>query len=146
MIAIFSVKIIGKAKSSVKKPKFGGWTHKVSKIVVEKKYAQALDGIEGYSHAIVLFWMDLVKKVTLKRHPQGVGPLVGIFACRCPGRPNPIGITTVKILRRKGNVLTIRGLDVIDNTPIIDIKPYTPQYDCVSEKVKIPAWVKKLRY
>ena len=72
-------------------------------------------------------------------------PVVGIFACRCPTRPNPIGITTVKLLERKGNKIKVKGLDVIDNTPIIDIKPYTPQYDKV-EDAKTLEWIYKLKY
>ena len=75
------------------------------------------------------------------RHvPQGKVdevPEVGILACRCPQRPNPIGITTTQIISIKDNVVTVRGLDVINNTPILDIKPYTPQYDAVQD-AKVP--------
>lgn len=145
MAGAIKLKPIGVAKSSVREHRYGGWGSNVARIVLNKKYAKALDGIEGYSHALVLFWMHRVKKVTLKHHPQGTGPLVGIFACRCTGRPNPIGITTVKILKRRGNILTVKGLDVLNNTPIIDIKPFTPQYDSVSS-ARVPAWTKKLKY
>jgi len=72
-------------------------------------------------------------------------PEVGIFACRCPQRPNPIGLSTCKLLSIKNNVVAVRGLDVIDGTHILDIKPYTPQYDAAN-KVKVPEWVGKLDY
>lgn len=70
---------------------------------------------------------------------------VGIFACRCPQRPNPIGISTVEIVGIKDNVITVKGLDVIRDTQIIDIKPYTPQYDA-APNAKVPDWVNRLDY
>ena len=83
------------------------------------------------------------------RHvPQGKVaevPEVGIFACRCPQRPNPIGITTVEIISINKNAIKVKGLDVINNTPVLDIKPYTPQYDLVRD-AEVPEWVNKLDY
>ena len=70
---------------------------------------------------------------------------MGIFACRCPQRPNPIGITTVKLIKVRGNKLKVKGLDILDGTPIIDIKPHWPQYDRVIGG-KIPDWVNKLKF
>ena len=92
--------------------------------------------------------MHEVKTCELLHVPQGkVGevPQVGIFACRCPARPNPIGISTAGILAIKDNIVTVKGLDVINGTPILDIKPYTPQYDLVRD-AKVPEWVGKLEY
>ena len=140
------IKPIGFVKNDVKEHKFGDWKEAVSEIVLDKEYEEALDGIEDYSHVNVIFWMD-VKTYKIKHQPQGNKevPVVGIFACRCPNRPNPIGTTTVKLLERKNNTIKVKGLDVIDNTPIIDIKPYTPQFDKV-EDVKTPEWIDKLKY
>jgi tRNA-Thr(GGU) m(6)t(6)A37 methyltransferase TsaA len=70
-------------------------------------------------------------------------PVLGIFAQRAKHRPNPIGITAVQLLSVKDNIITVKGLDAIDGTPVIDIKPYFPQYDRV-EKAKIPEWVSRL--
>lgn len=70
-------------------------------------------------------------------------PYVGIFACRCPQRPNRLAISTVPLLSRRNNVLKVKGLDITNGTAIIDIKPYTPQYDKVA-KARVPAWVKQL--
>lgn len=140
-----SMKPVGTVKNSERGQHFGGWDNVVSNIVVNRKFAPALDGLEKYSHAIIVYWMHKTKKRVIKHRPQGIAPLVGIFACRCQGRPNPIGISAVKIVKRRLNVLTIRGLDVINGTPVLDIKPYTPQYDLV-KNAKVPAWTKLLRY
>ena len=70
-------------------------------------------------------------------------PLVGAFAQRAKHRPNPIGITAVEILAAEGNVLTVRGLDAIDGTPVLDIKPYLPAFDRVDD-ARVPAWIEKL--
>lgn len=122
-----------------------GWENVVTEIVINKKYEGGLDGIEDYSHVIVVYWMDKEAECHLRHHPQGRTnvPYVGIFACRCPQRPNPIAISTVKLLSRKGNIIKVKGLDILDGTPILDIKPYTPQYDQIS-KAKVPAWINKL--
>ncbi|MBI5677504.1 MAG: SAM-dependent methyltransferase [Planctomycetes bacterium] len=68
-----------------------------------------------------------------------------MFACRCPWRPNPIGMTTVKMIERNGNIIKVKGLDVLDGTPVIGIKPFTPPYDSV-EEMRYPDWVNKLEY
>jgi tRNA-Thr(GGU) m(6)t(6)A37 methyltransferase TsaA len=140
-----TIKPIGVVKNNIEESKFGGWDEVISEIILNKEYKEALDGIDDYSHLTIIFWMDQVKTCKIKHRPQGIGPLVGILACRCPARPNPIGITTVKLLAHQDNSLKVKGLDVINNTPIIDIKPYTPQYDEVKE-VEIPDWVNKLEY
>ena len=138
---------IGFVKNSVKEPRFGNFADEISEVVVDKKFEESLLGIDDYSHVIIVYWMDKVKEHVVKHRPQGNPdvPIVGIFACRCPQRPNPIGITTVKLLEHKGNVIRVRGLDVLDGTPVIDIKPYWPQYDKV-ENGKIPDWVNKLEF
>lgn len=141
------LKPIGIARNQERKH-FGGWNKVITDLVIEEKYKEALDGLKGYSHLIVMYWMHEVKTCDIRHVPQGkVGevPEVGIFACRCPQRPNPIGISTVKILSIKDGVVTVKGLDVIDNTPILDIKPYTPQYDAATD-ARVPDWVNKLDY
>lgn len=142
---VIKIKPLGKAKNSVEKPTLPGWKDVVSEIVIDKRYVKGLDGIEDYSHVILVYWMDKEKECHLKHHPQGREdiPFVGIFACRCPQRPNRIAISTVKLVERKGNVLVVKGLDIVNGTPILDIKPYTPQYDKV-EEAKVPEWVSKL--
>ena len=139
------IKPLGKAKNSVSKPTLHGWKDVVTDIVIDKTYTKGLDGIEDYSHVIVVYWMDKEKECHLKHHPQGRKdiPFVGIFACRCPQRPSRIALSTVELLSREGNTIKVKGLDIVNSTPILDVKPYTPQYDKV-EKAKVPEWVDKL--
>jgi tRNA-Thr(GGU) m(6)t(6)A37 methyltransferase TsaA len=139
------IKPLGKAKNSVVKPMLSGWKDVITGIVIDKRYAEGLEGIEDYSHVTIVYWMDKEKECHLKHHPQGRVdvPFVGIFACRCPQRPNRIAISTVELVERKGNVIKVKGLDIVNDTPILDIKPYTPEYDRV-ENAKVPDWVSKL--
>lgn len=139
------IKPLGKAKNRVSKPMLPGWKDIETEIVIDKKYAKGLDGIEDYSHIVVVYWMNKEKECHLKHHPQGRAdvPFVGIFSCRCPQRPNRIAISTVRLLRRFKNRLKVKGLDIVNDTPILDIKPYALQYDKIN-KVKIPRWVDKL--
>ena len=141
------LKPIGFVKNSVKQPRFGNFANEVSEVIVDEKFAEALKGIDYYSHVIIVYWMDRVKDYVIQHQPQGNPnvPIVGIFACRCPQRPNPIAITTVKLIGREGNKIKVKGLDTLDGTPVIDIKPYWPQYDKV-EDCKIPDWVNKLEF
>jgi len=136
---------IGYVKNNIKKPRFGNFAHEISEIIVDEKFTEALNGIEDYSHVIIVYWMDKVKDYIITHRPQGNPkvPVVGIFACRCPQRPNPIAVTTVRLMGRRGNKIKVKGLDILDGTPIIDIKPYWPQYDKV-EDGKIPGWVNEL--
>ncbi len=140
-----TLKPIGFVKNNVEEARFGGFDDEVSEIIVDEKFTDALNGIKDYSHVIIVYWMDKVKKYVITHKPQGNPevPIVGIFACRCPPRPNPIAITTVKLIEREGNKIKVKGLDILDGTPIIDIKPYWSKYDEVEDAV-IPDWVNKL--
>ncbi len=127
---------------------FGGWGEVITDLILDEEYAGALKGLEEYSHLIIVYWMHEVKTCDIRHVPQGkVGevPEVGIFACRCPQRPNPIGVSAVKLVGISGNVVKVKGLDVVDKTPILDLKPYTPQYDSVESAI-VPDWVNKLDY
>lgn len=114
------------------------------KIELHKRWAKALDGIEGFSHIIVLFWLDRARKPDMKIHPKGIQqiPEIGYLATRTPHRANPIGMTVVKLVRRQGNVLRVKGLDAWDGTPILDIKPYTKRE--AIKNYRMPQWVKLL--
>ena len=141
-----NLKPIGFIKNNVKEPRFGNFENEVSEIIVDEKFTDALNKIEDYSHVIIVYWMDKIKDYVITQRPQGNPevPIVGIFSCRCPSRPNPIAISTVKLLEHKGNKIKVKGLDILDGTPVIDIKPYWPKYDKV-EDGKIPDWVNKLK-
>ena len=119
----------------------------VSEIVFRKDLAEALDGIEDFSHLFVIFWMHEVseeERRTIKVRPRGRRdmPLLGAFATRTPHRPNPIGLTLVELLELEGNVVTVRGLDAFDGTPVLDIKPFD-HWD-VPEDASVPEWWMKL--
>ena len=115
----------------------------VSKIVVRDELVAALDGLDGFSHLFVLFWLNQIfdeQKITLKVHPRGrvYMPLLGVFATRTNMRPNPIGLTLVELLKVEGNTLTVRGLDAYDGTPVLDIKPFDVWDN--AENAKVPDW------
>ena len=99
----------------------------ISKIMIDKQYSDGLLGIEDWSHLYVIYWMDRIleeKKTLLCPGNDSGMPTVGIFATRAPVRPNPIGLTLVELVRREENVLVVKGLDALDGTPVLDIKPY----------------------
>ena len=119
----------------------------ISQIIFREELTEALEGIEEFSHLFVLFWLhemsDEDRKI-MKVHPRGRAdmPLLGIFATRTPHRPNPIGLTRVKLINVEGNVVTVQGLDAFDGTPVMDIKPFD-SWDTI-EDFKVPEWWKKL--
>jgi tRNA-Thr(GGU) m(6)t(6)A37 methyltransferase TsaA len=119
----------------------------VSQLIFREELTEALEGVEEFSHLFVLFWlhkMSTEDKRIMKVHPRGRSdmPLLGIFATRTPHRPNPIGLTRVKLLKVEGNVITVQGLDAFDGTPVLDIKPFD-SWD-TTEDLKVPEWWMKL--
>lgn len=104
------------------------------------KYTKGLKGIEGFSHIILLYHFHLAKKVSLVSKPFLNNKSHGIFAIRGPSRPNPIGISVVRLTKVKNNILHVQDMDIIDGTPLLDIKPYVPDFDNV-EVTKI-GWLK----
>lgn len=93
-------------------------------------FMEGLDGVEEFSHLILLYiWHLAPKAEDLKVKPFLDDQKYGVFATRYPCRPNPIGISIVQLLERDGNRLKIRGVDMLDETPLLDIKPYVPEFD-----------------
>jgi tRNA-Thr(GGU) m(6)t(6)A37 methyltransferase TsaA len=106
----------------------------VSKIVLKKVLVKALDGIEEFSHVFIIYWMHKISETERKLvHGEGrtETPPIGALALRGPIRPNPIGLTLVELVKRKENVLWVKGLDALDNSPVLDIKPYGRPSDIV---------------
>lgn len=116
----------------------------LSKLVLRKDLAEALEGINEFSHIFVIFWMHNIERMEMKAHPRGRrdAPLLGIFATRTPHRPNPIGLTLVKILKVDRNVITVHGLDAFNGTPILDLKPFD-HWD-TTQDIRVPKWWMKL--
>ena len=140
------LKPIARVKNEVKEIGRRDWTQVVSELVFDPGLEDALGGLEEFSHVVVLFWMHRAstQHPPTKVHPRGRAdlPLVGLFATRTPYRPNPLGMSVVRLLWRKGNVLRVRGLDAIDGTPIVDIKGYFPR-DSITDAA-VPRWVTTL--
>jgi tRNA-Thr(GGU) m(6)t(6)A37 methyltransferase TsaA len=125
-----------------------------AEIKVFDEYSPALDGIEGFSHIILLLYLHETteaQRKTLQARPRrflkyGLKledlPLVGVFCLDSPHRPNPIGLTIVRLAARNGNTLKVGGLDAFNDTPVLDIKPYTPGR-CISHH-QIPDWFRSL--
>jgi len=144
-----TLKVIGRVQNSVFRKKREGWEKVISKIRIHPKYEEGLEGIEGYSHLFILFWLSrvppLMRGRMMKIHPRSRPdlPLVGIFSTRTQYRPNPIGLTLVRLLERKENVLKVQGLDALDGTPVIDIKPISPHAE-FPRKTRVPEWYHRL--
>lgn len=123
-----------------------GWAKVESKIMLQEHLVPALSGLSDFSHILVVFWMHKAKSpATLQRRPQNRDdmPNVGLLSQRSKHRPNPIGITVVSLVEISGAELVVRGLDAINGTPVLDIKPYYPHYDS-SADVRVPDWVDRL--
>jgi tRNA-Thr(GGU) m(6)t(6)A37 methyltransferase TsaA len=141
-------KPIGVVKSTSTEPVDENWGHVVSEIHLAEALAQGLRGLEQFSHLIVVFWMHQATfnlSTDLVRRPRGRAdmPELGIFAQRAKHRPNPIGVTAVELVGTAGNVLKVKGLDAIDGTPVLDLKPYVPVFDRM-DKAIVPEWMDRL--
>lgn len=140
------LRTIATVKNNVKEMGKRGWAQVVSELVFDPSFKDAMDGLEDFSHIIVLFWMHRSPTWECsmsKIHPRGRSdlPLLGVLATRSPVRPNPLGMAVVRLLERRGNVLKVIGLDAIDGSPVVDIKPYFPNDS--SAQATAPNWVHK---
>ncbi len=138
---------IGVVRSPVTEGVDEGWGSVTSEVVIDEGYAHGLTGLDAFSHVLVVFYMHRYTfdaDSDLVRRPQGRPdmPEVGIFAQRAKHRPNPIGVTAVELVSLEGNVVTVRGLDAIDGTPVLDVKPYFPAFD--RRGADTPSWVDDL--
>lgn len=116
-------------------PKNGRQTDAICTLVVDPLYAPALQNAEGASHLIVLYWMDKAARDLVRQRPRHAEGSRGTFSLRSPARPNPIALSVVELLDRDGAILTVRGLDCLDGTPLLDIKPYYASTDSRPEAV-----------
>lgn len=137
---------IGVVRNRVKAAMPTGWDDVTSRIVIRPELEDALLGLDTYSHIQVLFWPHRVpQEVRGSKHrlhplddPQN--PLQGVLATRSQIRFNPILASVVPLLAMKGNVLRVRGLDAVDGTPVLDLKPHIPYFDAVTD-ARVPQWV-----
>ncbi|MBN1382340.1 MAG: tRNA (N6-threonylcarbamoyladenosine(37)-N6)-methyltransferase TrmO [Deltaproteobacteria bacterium] len=121
----------------------------VSELVIFRQWEELLDGIEGFSHVLVLYWPHLIDpqmRHLKKVHPMGRKdlPIQGIFATCSPVRPNPILVSAVRLLERQGNILKVEGLEALDGSLIIDLKPYSTNY-YGAENPTVPDWMAQIQ-
>lgn len=146
--APFSFKTIGYVKSDYAQTKdvshtHDGWTADISHINLLPKYSKGLGGLKGYSHIIVLFLVHRAKEWKMPKNNKKP-PHVKIFATRMPVRPNSIGMSVVELLDFSSDTgqITVKGLDALNGTPVLDIKPYIPNFDSYPE-ASVPQWVSR---
>lgn len=117
----------------------------LSKVKIFPEFCAGLEGLNNFSHITILYWLHLrdneedrsTLQVIPRRHPGA--PRVGVFASRSPSRPNPIGLCVVELRKIENSILFVRGLDAFEGSLIIDIKPYLPRADSISD-ARVPEW------
>ncbi|MEA2985780.1 MAG: hypothetical protein QOD94_2034 [Alphaproteobacteria bacterium] len=116
-------------------PKNARESEAVCTIEVDPRWAPALKDVETCSHLVVLYWMAKARRDLALQVPRHYGKQRGTFALRSPARPNPIAMSVVRLLKVEGTQLSVQGLDCLDDTPLIDIKPYFASTDAVPDAV-----------
>lgn len=144
-----SMRPIGVVRNAERELSSQDWREVRSDLIFRDELMGALDGLEMWSHIIVVYAFHRLPEEHLgKTHILPMddprNPVQGILATRSQLRPNPIGVSVVLLLRRRRNILRVRGLDALDGTPILDVKPYVPGYDDVPE-VRVPDWFARRR-
>jgi tRNA (adenine37-N6)-methyltransferase len=147
-VAEFTVRAIGTVRSRASEKVDEDWGSVESAIVVEPQLRAGLRGLEQFSHVLVVAFLhgasfDPARHLVRRPRGQADMPELGIFAQRAKDRPNPLGITVVPLLEVTAEGLRVRGLDAIDGTPILDLKPYFPQFDS-APGARVPEWVERL--
>lgn len=140
----FEIEPIGRVANGENDVARQDWRGVESAIVLREGLGEALLGLDGYSHVIVLGWLDRVPADLRARrlaYPAGDErlPLQGALALRGGARPNPVSVTVCRLLGVDGDSLRVEGLDLVDGTPVLDVKPYIAFYDAVTDAT-IPRW------
>jgi tRNA-Thr(GGU) m(6)t(6)A37 methyltransferase TsaA len=118
-------------KTMSEAPHQGRFSETESEILIDEAFAPGLKDIGHQPNLIVLCWFDRADRTLLTATPPHLQTEHGVFATRSPNRPNPIGFCVVDLIEKKGSILRVRGLDAIDGTPVLDIKPYMRRTDCI---------------
>ena len=116
-------------------PKNARESEAVCTLDIDPRWARALTNVESCSHLVVLYWMNRSRRDLVLQVPRHYGVPRGTFALRSPARPNPIAMSVVRLVGGDGTRLSVTGLDCLDNTPLLDIKPYFASTDAVSDAV-----------
>jgi tRNA-Thr(GGU) m(6)t(6)A37 methyltransferase TsaA len=116
-------------------PKNPSESKAVCTVELDARWTPALKGLESASHVLLLYWMDRTRRDLVLQVPRHYGEQRGTFALRSPARPNPIAVAVAQLIRVEGNALYVVGVDCLDNTPLLDIKPYFASTDSVPDAV-----------
>lgn len=111
-------------------PHQGRFSAELSTITIFDDYVDGLEGIENCPNLIIIYWMDRSGSASLRVVPHGRTEKRGLFTTRAPVRPNPLGLCMVELVKKEGNVLTVKWLDALDQSPVLDIKPFWSEIDC----------------
>lgn len=106
-----------------------------------QEFTGGIEDLDGFSHIMLIYYFHLSKEPSLKVEPFLDDQIRGVFSTRAPNRPNPIGISIVQLINIEGNILRVKDLDIVDGTPLIDIKPYVPEFDI--REVARKGWLEK---
>lgn len=142
--ASISLRRIGVVRSSLHDLRFKDTAAQPAVLEIDERYRVALTGLDGFSHLIVVTWLDRVSEderamLTIQTGAGHALRQVGVLALRTHHRPNPLGLTVVRLDAVQGGQVHVTGMDVIDGTPVLDLKPYLPSYDSVPHATR-PAW------
>ncbi|MGH9811180.1 MAG: tRNA (N6-threonylcarbamoyladenosine(37)-N6)-methyltransferase TrmO [Terriglobia bacterium] len=114
-------------------PKSTAQTHAVGRVELDPRYAAGLKDLTLYSHVLLLYWMHRARRDLIEQVPRHLSHARGTFALRSPVRPNPIALAVTELIRIDGTTLTVRNVDCIDGTPLLDIKPYFASTDSIPD-------------
>jgi tRNA-Thr(GGU) m(6)t(6)A37 methyltransferase TsaA len=142
-----TLRVIGTVRNGRTTLEDQGWSGVESMITVKPEFVSALSGLDQFTHLWVVFFMHvdpLDEAPAVFRRPRGRDdmPMVGVFAQRGRMRPNPIGITPAEIVRLEAGCVVVRGLDAISGSPVLDLKPYVPDFD--RREGRVPEWMDRL--
>jgi len=144
----FTVRPIGWVRSAATDAVDLDWGRVEARIVLEPALRRGLQGLADFSHVLVVTYLhgaSFDPARHLVRRPRGIAtmPELGIFAQRAKDRPNPLGVTVVPLVAVAEDGITVRGLDAIDGTPVLDLKPHFPEFDA-APAARVPPWVGEL--
>ena len=129
------LKPIGIIDSHYKKkedaPRQGRQSNEISRITIFDEYLEGIDNIDNHEYFFIIYGLDRAEDYKLKVIPPGKTKEKGLFSTRAPVRPNPIGLCLVELIEINENVLTVKWLDALDGSPLLDIKPFWPEVDCI---------------
>jgi tRNA-Thr(GGU) m(6)t(6)A37 methyltransferase TsaA len=132
-----SLYYIGRIRTPWKKrdecPKNARQSDAVCTVELDPHWAEGLSGLESVSHVLLLYWMDQARRDLVRQWPRHRAEPHGTFALRSPARPNPVAVSVARLIGIDGNKLSVVGVDCLDNTPLIDIKPYFASTDSVPD-------------